>query len=811
MIFNHNINNLNGGVSQQVDESRYDNQVDEMINFFPTVSQGLRRRNPLTRVSTLTTTFEDNMAIHSYDRGDDVEKYGMILDDNGLKVFDTNGIEKTVIDFGGTGETVIEQWAGTDWENNIRFLTVGDTTWILNTSIVSSTTGDLTPEDTSEFTGFYWIKKSFNDGTSGVNHGYTYQIIINDIPYSYNHTDSIVVATQLRDSININGNATGIYAKSVGSIIRIFSGNVTSVSYLAYNAIITEYDVNHNHIAISDSDESNIEYFNITDTVERSNAYSKISVGGKIMTDVGLTTINNIKVAGTLIDTNNYYIGILYYKDNETDPLSANRVFQIYDENISFTMSTGDSWGNQASIAWGTGVSKISDLPATMEGFTNSEVGTIAITGTDRDTFTNYYLSWEDDHWKETVKEGIEYKIDYLTMPAKLVRQANGTFVLGWNVENPTYDGFHTVWGERDKGDDDSNPLPTFLDNKISNMFFFKNRLGFTSGENVILSTTASYYDFFASTVIEILDTDPIDTAADSNNISVIRAVNVTAGSITLWTDTAQFILSGGDVLSPATTRVSATSTYVVNPEIPPINADNEVLFFTKKDNWLDVSSYSPAIIDSDKSTASKLNAHCPEYIPSSINQVETALAENMVFLFSPENNGKIYIYKYHVENNKRVMSAWFEWTFDIAIKKINVLDNVLFILGGTNDLYTINLSVAELTDVFTDADDYQYSSSVTLSRFGIENKQNTQGFREKFFMKTVISKIEGETDLTIVNLERGKEKTINKKHISLGRKVLISSDSDRVRLRYNTSYSTGVAINIVNIEGQSKVRSRNA
>jgi hypothetical protein len=547
--------------------------------------------------------------------------------------------------------------------------------------------------------GSIGLKKSFNDGTSGLNHGYTYQITINGTNYSYNHTDSIVAANNLASQINTLATFT---ARNEGSIVFIFC-----------------------------------------------------------------TT--------------------------------------------SFDMSSGDSWGNQASVAWGTGVAKISDLPASMEGFTNAEVGTISITGTDRDTFTNYYLSWEDDHWKETVKEGIEYKMNEMTMPAKLVRQSDGTFVLGWNVENLTYDGFHTIWGERDKGDEDSNPLPSFVGNEISNMFFFKNRLGFTAGENVILSTTASYYDFFASTVMEILDTDPIDVSADSDNISIIRAVNVTAGSVTLWTDTQQFILAGGDVLSPATTRVTPTSTYVVSPELAPVNVDNEVIFFTKKGDWLEASTYAPAILDSDKSTASKINSHCPEYTPSTITQVETALSENMVFLFGESVDDKIYVYKYHIENNKRVMSAWFEWTFDISIKKISVLDNVLFILGGIDDLYTIDLSVGELTDVFTDANAFQYTSSVTLSRFGIENRQDTQGFREKFYMKTVISRIDGDVDLIIVNQERNNEKTINKKHISLGRKVLIGADSDRVRLKYETSYSTGTAINIINIEGQTKVRSRNA
>ena len=698
-LFNHNINNLSGGVSQQTEENRFDNQVESMVNFIPTVAQGLRRRNPLNLVSTLTTSFSDNMAIHSYDRGNGDEKYGMIMDDNGLRVYNTEGTEKTVVDISSAGEEILTKWSGTDWENDIRFLTVGDTTWILNTSATTSITSDLTPTDSNPYSAFYWLKKSFNDGTSGLNHGYAYTISLTDLgQVSYNHTDSIVAATELASLIHGNN---GYTARSEGSIVMI---------------------------------------------------------------------------------------------DRATD-------FEIW---------TGDSWGNQASIAWKGGVAKISDLPASMEGFSSAEVGTIAITGTDKDTFTNYYLSWDIDHWKETVAEGIEYKIDYLTMPAKLVRQSDGTFALGWNIENLSYDGFRTIWEEREKGDDDSNPIPSFVGNKLSNMFFLKNRLCFTSEENVIMSKIGSYYNFFATTVIEVLDDDPIDAAADSNNISVIRAVNVTGGAVTLWTDTAQFILTGGEILSPTTTRISQTSSYVADTTIPPINVDNEVIFFNKKGNWLEVLTYSPSTFNNDNSTAGSISAHRPSYLPSTISNVEVSQSENLILMLNPLEPSYIYCYKYHVHNNERSMSAWFKWEFPISIKKINVLSGMLFILADTNSLYSLELDVKEITESFLDNGIASYTSSVLLSRFNIETRQKSQAIRENFYMKTVRSKVDGNVDFTIVNEERNNTKTIDSKHLQLERRILVGGHSDKVKIGYTTSYDTGCAINVLNVEGSMKLRSRN-
>ncbi len=43
-------------------------------------------------------------------------------------------------------------------------------------------------------------------------------------------------------------------------------------------------------------------------------------------------------------------------------------------------------------------------------------------------------------------------------------------------------------------GDDDSNPYPSFIGHTLSSIFFFRNRLGLSSNENVILSESAEYF-----------------------------------------------------------------------------------------------------------------------------------------------------------------------------------------------------------------------------------------------------------------------------------------------------------------------------
>ena len=164
-LSNHNINNLNGGVSQQPSEARFDNQVESMVNCIVTVAQGLRRRNPLMFLDTVDVTHKANTAIHSYNRGDGTKQYGMTLCENGLNVYDPlqaglAGFSKTIHSVGAND--VIASWVGTDWKKDIQFITVGDTTWILNKSKIIL---DTDVAQTSIPHAFYWISKTYSDGS----------------------------------------------------------------------------------------------------------------------------------------------------------------------------------------------------------------------------------------------------------------------------------------------------------------------------------------------------------------------------------------------------------------------------------------------------------------------------------------------------------------------------------------------------------------------------------------------------------------------------------------------------------------------
>ena len=91
-------------------------------------------------------------------------------------------------------------------------------------------------------------------------------------------------------------------------------------------------------------------------------------------------------------------------------------------------------------------------------------------------TLDNYYVRWQGGAWVETVRPGIDVGLDDSTMPHALVQTATG-FAFG-----------EVPYTDRVVGNGVTNEHPSFAGTYIENSFFYLNRVGFLSTNNVVLS-----------------------------------------------------------------------------------------------------------------------------------------------------------------------------------------------------------------------------------------------------------------------------------------------------------------------------------
>ena len=130
---------LFNAVNQQSAEHRLDNQVEEMINAYPTIDKGLLKRNPTTnKVLSQTISYSRNMWTFAYDRGLsglDEEKYSINISDGDMEIVNvlSGKVYKEASGLTITDKEYLHPFSG---NNGYSATTIKDTTFIINKEII---------------------------------------------------------------------------------------------------------------------------------------------------------------------------------------------------------------------------------------------------------------------------------------------------------------------------------------------------------------------------------------------------------------------------------------------------------------------------------------------------------------------------------------------------------------------------------------------------------------------------------------------------------------------------------------------------
>ena len=312
-----------------------------------------------------------------------------------------------------------------------------------------------------------------------------------------------------------------------------------------------------------------------------------------------------------------------------------------------------------------------SDLPqSTKDGFT------IKITGDpgsiDDDYWVKHTNSSDVDtgEWNETVEPGLANTVAPANMPHKLVKTGASQFTLS-----------EVTWTDRVKGDLNTAPDPTFVGNPINGMFFHKNRFGFLSSENVMLSEIGEFFNFYSTTATDLLDTDPIDLAAPSNQVSILRNAIPFNEDMLLFSDFAQFRLSefaaGG--LTPANAKLSLLTSYEHDKEVAPVSNGSKIYFADTNDGFSVLREFG-ITLDQVQETAESITSHIPSYIEGSAFKIVEH--DDFLFVLSDTDLNTVFVYKFLFVDGTKKLSSWSKWEFKTEEQVIgaHVFDHILYL-----------------------------------------------------------------------------------------------------------------------------------
>lgn len=577
------------------------------------------------------------------------------------------------------------------------------------------------------------------------------------------------------------------------------AGAVAAESFSAVTVGDTTFIVNKTKTVL----ESSTYTHGTTDqNIHKSHAYywvkrSYISYGGADNADIKTYSYT---INGTTKPTNG---NEEYGRDSEevasalATAIGGSSSGSIVYKNTTGNWDTSDSWGNQASQGWQGRLKKLQDLPNTMGSYSGVQT-LVNVTGDQANKFEGFW-SWvenRNDAWTETVAPGITDGFQKSTMPHILQRVAIGDFTFG----EFAYEG-------RDVGDDTSNSMPSFVGKEIQDIFFYRNRLGFIAQDNIIMSETGIYENFFRTTVTDLLDTDPIDVAVDTNSVANLKYAVPFNQNLLVFGTHAQYILGAEKTLTPDSASLSQTTTYPINQVVKPKPIGPNVYFAIDRGDFSQIREYYN-VPGSTSNEATDITSHVPTYIDHSLTTLEVSPKYDMVFCL-PINTNEIYVYNQTWEGEEKSQSAWHRWEIaDVSIINIQVVGDYLFVVYLHNSemkLGKINLKSEDFTTItYIDATG-TYESNFSLNEWGFQSGGQNKVDDKKGRLQ--IRKIELEAREGSVQDIDSTVGTNTKTHS--GDSALVLGNSKKTSIKIKSTDSDGFCIDSINLTGRFSPKTR--
>ena len=725
------------GISEQPDQLKAPGQVVDTINSIPDLINGLYKRPGAKRLGTapLTNVHNTGSWFHYYRDETEGAYIGQIDHHGRVRVWSCNdGTEKNVwyhtdnsaYDGSNSDHTNITTYLSASNTEDVQALTINDTTFLNNrdTSVTTTGTTDARPE-----AHFAYVELLRTEN------GRQYALNI----YSNETTTTIKRATRIKISSDTlaEGGGTGT-CPGIGT--QVFGGSDTDTGTRKNLTFRVTAHGQQGQIGSYGDDDSEVPNSAFSCSYNRQ---VDLLHGGEDWETGDTTTV-------TLTQAKTNYDYTIRVEDHEESPVKANikavrPAPTPFDADTAVTIDTilGGIITELAGTAitckiignglWLTSGSAFSveavdqDIMRVMGSQINDVTALpiqcrhgaiVKIANTRMSDEDDYYLKFVGENnldgsgsWVECAAPGIVKSFNANTLPHVLQRQSDGDFL----VKKYT-------WADRSIGDDVTNPFPSFAgssnganpavysqDVKINKVIFFRNRLAFLSGENIITAQPGNLTtpNFFADSALTVSAIDAIDISCSSTYPSdLYDAIEIPAGLLCFSTNEQFLFSSDAEVMNPDTAKLRSVSLYNYYKTVPPISLGSTIGYI---DNSNKYSRFMEMASVARETEAAIVNTSevVPTLLPKNLDLIANS-RENGIVLLGKTNSDEVIGYRYLNQGENRIQSAWFKWKHNNSIKWHFIVNDEYFFLDYDNFLQKINLIQAD-TDPSIDQDDVNY------------------------------------------------------------------------------------------------------
>jgi hypothetical protein len=357
----------------------------------------------------------------------------------------------------------------------------------------------------------------------------------------------------------------------------------------------------------------------------------------------------------------------------------------------AFTITAKGGISGEELIVFQDEVENFSRLPAeSIEGRTVKINNTVAVED-------SYYAKFAAENgtsgkgtWEETVAPNVSKGLTASTMPHELVNTALNTFEF-----RPI------VYEERLVGDDITNEHPSFVGKTIQQAFFHNNRLGFLTGDNVSMSQSGEFYNFYNVSALTQADNDPVDISCSSLRPAVLHSVLPAAQGLVLFSKSQQFLLYSDDgILTPRASVIRTIANYENDELIDPVDVGTNMVFLSKTPGYTRIYAMAtrgqqenPDVLDIGRIVS--------EWVPDSVTDL-VASPQNSFFAMYGPTSPYVYFFRTYSVGEQTIMQTWFNWKVQGNVQFFGVDSDETFIVTYQAGQYT--LCKANLTQTPDDA-----------------------------------------------------------------------------------------------------------
>ena len=771
------------GISEQPDNLKFPGQVTDVVNAIPDVTKGLFKRPGSKRIGTdaLSSVQSGGSWFHYFRDETEGSYIGQIAADGQVRVWRCTDGQLMTTAYGTGGQTAITNYLATSTPENIQTLTINDTTFVTNrdttnanTLIGTTGTTDDTPDphfalvellrtENGRQYGLNIYDSSATGNLTTVKRATKIKITDNsyDEGDGSGHCPGIGTEVYAATAAGSYASTTGIVhvKNSSGTTLTTGKTNLTfRVTALGQQGVSPNYSASSNgpggqNYRCSYNIESVLlhggEGWDVGDVVRVHPAHASTASAsdGQAYIDVTVTEIETVQVKATLSSNGD---GLLRPAPTPFDADTAVTADTILGGLLSALPSgvTGTIIGTGLYLSSNSefNVEVVEeDLMRVMQSSVNDVTKLpnqckhgyiVKVANSRMADEDDYYLRFDGENnrdgngsWSECAKPGIAKSLT--NMPVVIQRTATTTFT----VKQFTYQ-------DRLVGDDVTNPLPTFVGQRINKVLFFRNRLALLSGENVITSRpgTLGTPDFFVESALTVSASDPIDISAASMFPSeLFDGIEINTGLLVFSTN-QQFLLSSDDtVLNPDTAKLRSVATFNYNKDIAPISLGTTVAYVDNSNKFSRFNEMANVAREGEPSVV-EVSKIVPTLLPKDIDLL-TNSRENSIVLLGKTGSDTVFGYKYLNVADKRQQAAWFKWKLNNPLVYHFIIDDEYFFLDSDYYLQSIKLIQAD-NDPSITQDDVDFllhvDNHTTVSGGSFNSTTNITTFTGVSWLNTV-------------------------------------------------------------------------